>query len=118
MVFQAAVFLIFLLAHLGRQLIGRQSLTIEDLGLLLIKAGEPAAFGITVELLMLASGAAIVGGLFIGTQSAGDNSAKVGTWSGALVLELLSTVPFLRLVRPFNSDKTGSLLPGRLRRTD
>ncbi len=40
------------------------------LGLLLIKAGEPAAFGITVELLMLASGAAIVGGLFIGTQSA------------------------------------------------
>ncbi len=65
------------------------------LALLLIKAGEPAAFGITVELLMLASGAAIVGGLFIGTQSGGDLSSRVGTWSGALVLELLATVPFL-----------------------
>jgi len=65
------------------------------LGLLLIKAGEPAAFGITVELLMLSSAAAIVGGLFIGTQSAGDSSSKIGTWSGALVLELLAAVPFL-----------------------
>jgi hypothetical protein len=37
----------------------------------LIKTGEPASFGITVELLMLASAAAIVGGLFIGTQSTG-----------------------------------------------
>lgn len=68
------------------------------LALLLIKAGEPASFGITVELLMLASAAAIVGGLFIGTQSSdrgADHSSKVGTWSGALVLELLSAVPFL-----------------------
>jgi hypothetical protein len=39
------------------------------MALLLIKAGEPASFGITVELLMLSSGAAIVGGLFIGAQS-------------------------------------------------
>jgi len=30
------------------------------MALLLIKAGEPASFGITVELLMLSSGAAIV----------------------------------------------------------
>jgi hypothetical protein len=30
---------------------------------LLLKAGEPAGFGITVELLMLSSAAAIVGGL-------------------------------------------------------
>jgi len=68
------------------------------LALLLIKAGEPASFGITVELLMLSSAAAIVGGLFIGTQSAGsgaDESSRVGLWSGALVLELLATVPFL-----------------------
>jgi hypothetical protein len=36
MVFQVAVFLIFLLAHLGRQLVRRQSVTLEDLGLLLI----------------------------------------------------------------------------------
>ena len=36
------------------------------MGLLLIKTGEPASFGITVELLMLAAAAAIVGGLFIG----------------------------------------------------
>jgi hypothetical protein len=80
------------------------------LGLLLIKAGEPAAFGITVELLMLASGAAIVGGLFIGTQSGGDNSAKVGTWSGALVLELLSTVPFLCAVPSLFHELANSTL--------
>ena len=36
------------------------------MGLLLIKTGEPASFGITVELLMLSSAAAIVGGLYIG----------------------------------------------------
>ncbi len=68
------------------------------LALLLLKAGEPTSFGITVELLMLASAAAIVGGLFIGTQSDGrgaDASSRVGTWSGALVLELMATVPFL-----------------------
>ena len=80
------------------------------LGLLLIKAGEPAAFGITVELLMLASGAAIIGGLFIGTQSTGDNSAKVGTWSGALVLELLSTVPFLCAVPSLFHELANSTL--------
>ena len=68
------------------------------LALLLIKAGEPTSFGITVELLMLSSAAAIVGGLYIGTQSSGagaDDSSKIGTWSGSLVLELLAVVPFL-----------------------
>lgn len=68
------------------------------LALLLLKAGEPASFGITVELLMLSSAAAIVGGLFIGTQSddrGADDASRVGTWSGALVLELLAAVPFL-----------------------
>ncbi len=67
------------------------------MGLLLIKAGEPASFGITVELLMLSSAAAIVGGLYIGTESSGagaDPSSKVSTWSGSLVLELLAVVPF------------------------
>ena len=66
--------------------------------LLLIKTGEPTSFGITVELLMLSSAAAIVGGLYIGTESKGggaDPSSKVGTWSGSLVLELLALVPFL-----------------------
>ena len=33
------------------------------MGLLLIKTGEPASFGITVELLMLSSASAIIGGL-------------------------------------------------------
>ena len=73
------------------------------LALLLIKAGEPASFGITVELLMLSSAAAIVAGLYIGTQSTGagaDNASRVGTWSGALVLELLAAVPFLCAVPP------------------
>jgi hypothetical protein len=68
------------------------------MGLLLIKTGEPASFGITVELLMLSSAAAIVGGLFIGTESAkegADPSSKIGTWSGSLVIELLGVVPFL-----------------------
>jgi hypothetical protein len=68
------------------------------MGLLLIKTGEPASFGITVELLMLSSAAAVVGGLFIGAQSSGagaDPSSKVGTWSGSLVIELLAVVPFL-----------------------
>jgi hypothetical protein len=68
------------------------------MALLLIKAGEPTSFGITVELLMLSSGAAIVGGLYIGTQSddaGADRSSKIGTWSGALVLELLAVVPLL-----------------------
>lgn len=68
------------------------------MGLLLIKAGEPASFGITVELLMLSSAAAIVGGLFVGAESSGagaDPSSQIGTWSGALVIELLGVVPFL-----------------------
>jgi hypothetical protein len=71
------------------------------MGLLLIKTGEPASFGITVELLMLASAAAIVGGLFIGTQSSkegADPSSQIGTWSGSLVIELLGVVPFLSAV--------------------
>jgi hypothetical protein len=68
------------------------------MALLLIKAGEPVSFGITVELLMLSSAAAIVGGLYVGSESSGagaDASSKVGTWSGSLVLELLAVVPFL-----------------------
>ena len=68
------------------------------LALLLLKAGEPASFGITIELLMLSSAAAIVAGLFIGTQSSdagADHSSKTGVWCGSLVLELLAVVPFL-----------------------
>lgn len=68
------------------------------MALLLIKAGEPESFGITVELLMLSSAAAIIGGLFIGAESTGpgaDAASQIGTWSGSLVLELLAVVPFL-----------------------
>jgi hypothetical protein len=71
------------------------------MGLLLIKTGEPASFGLTIELLMLASAAAIVGGLYIGAQSAvegADSSSRIGTWSGSLVLELLAVVPFLAAI--------------------
>jgi hypothetical protein len=71
------------------------------MGLLLIKAGEPASFGVTVELLMLSSASAIVAGLFIGSESSGagaDIASKVGTWSGSLVLELLGVVPFLAAI--------------------
>jgi hypothetical protein len=71
------------------------------MGLLLIKTGEPASFGITVELLMLSSAAAIVGGLFVGAESTGagaDDSSRIGVWSGCLVLELLAVVPFLAAI--------------------
>ena len=83
------------------------------LALLLIKTGEPASFGITVELLMLASAAAIVGALFIGTQSTGagaDTSSQVGTWSGSLVLELLAVVPFLAAVPALFHELANSTL--------
>jgi hypothetical protein len=68
------------------------------LALLLLKTGEPTSFGITVELLMLTSAAAIVAGLFVGTQSVdagADHASRVGLWSGSLILELLAVVPFL-----------------------
>ena len=68
------------------------------LALLLLKVGEPTGFGISVELFMLASMSAIVGGLFIGTQSdsaGADTSSRIGVWSGSLVLELLAVVPLL-----------------------
>ncbi len=68
------------------------------MALLLLKAGEPEGFGITVELLMLSSAAAIVGGLYIGTEGTGEGSdhvSRIGTWSGSLVLELLAVVPLL-----------------------
>ncbi len=83
------------------------------LALLLLKAGEPTSFGITVELLMLSSAAAIVGGLFIATQSDGrgaDQSSRVGVWCGALVLELLAVVPFLCAVPPLFHELASSTL--------
>ena len=83
------------------------------MALLLIKAGEPASFGITVELLMLSSAAAIVGGLYIGAQSTdagADAASRVGTWSGSLVLELLAVVPFLCAVPPLFHELAHSRL--------
>ena len=83
------------------------------LALLLLKAGEPTSFGITVELLMLSSAAAIVGGLFVATESEGrgaDNSSRTGVWSGALVLELLAVVPFLCAVPPLFHELASSTL--------
>jgi hypothetical protein len=84
------------------------------MALLLIKTGEPASFGITVELLMLTSAAALVGGFFIGTQSddaGADHSSRVGTWSGSLVLELLGIVPFLAAIPAlFHELATSTLL--------
>jgi hypothetical protein len=86
------------------------------LALLLVKAGEPTGFGLTIELLMLASASAIVAGLFIATQSSGstsDAASKTGVWSGALVLELLGVVPFLCAVPPlFHQLAHSSLLHG------
>jgi len=84
------------------------------MALLLIKSGEPAGFGITVELLMLSSAAAIVGGVYVGSESSGggaDSSSKVGVWSGSLVLELLAVVPFLAAIPVlFHELATSNLL--------
>jgi hypothetical protein len=68
------------------------------LALLLIKAGEPAAFGVTIEMLLLACAASVVGGLFIGSQASGagsDVASRTSLWCAGLVLEFLSVVPFL-----------------------
>jgi hypothetical protein len=90
------------------------------LAILLIKAGEPAGFGLTVALLMLASASAIVAGLFIGTQSKGssaDHSSKTGVWCGSLILELLSAVPILCAVPPlFHELAHSELLHGAAHR--
>lgn len=71
------------------------------LALLLLKVGEPAGFGISVELLMLASMSAVVAVIFMGSSSDGagaDSSSRTGVWSGCLVLELLAVVPLLTAV--------------------
>ncbi len=73
------------------------------LALLMLKAGEPTGFGITVELLMLSSATAVVAGLFVGSQAVGggtDHPSKIGVWSASLVMELLCVVPFLCAVPP------------------
>jgi len=83
------------------------------LALLLLKTGEPTAFGITVELLTLACASAVVAGLFIGSQSMAEGSdaaSRVGLWSGALVLELLAVVPFLCAVPPLFHELANSAL--------
>ena len=62
---------------------------------------------------MLASAAAVVAALFIGTQSAdggADSASRVGTSSGALVLELLGAVPFLCAVPPLFHQLANSTL--------
>jgi hypothetical protein len=87
------------------------------MALLLLKTGEPAGFGITVELLMLSSAAAVVAGLFVGAQAVGggaDVSSKVGVASCSLVMELLSAVPFLCAVPPlFHQLANSTLLHAR-----
>lgn len=83
------------------------------LALLMLKAGEPTGFGITIELLMLSSAAAVVAGLFVGTQAVGgggDHASRVGIWSGSLVLELLCAVPFLCAVPPMFHQLANSAL--------
>ena len=90
------------------------------LALLLLKAGEPTGFGVTIEFLMLASVASVVAGLMVATQSSGasaDAPSKVATWSGALVLELLGVVSMLNAVPPLfhqlaHSNLLKALAPG------
>jgi len=87
------------------------------LALLLIRAGEPTRFGITVELFMVASASAVVAGLFIGGHSAdrgADHASRISTWSGSLVLELLAVVPILAAVPAlFRELASSTLLHGK-----
>jgi hypothetical protein len=88
--------------------------------LLLLKAGEPTSFGLAVEFLMLAGVSAVVAGIFIATDSTGaggDNSSRVGLWSGALVLELMGVVSFLNAMPTLfhqlaNSELLKKAVPG------
>ncbi len=83
------------------------------LALLLLKVGEPTGFGISIELLMLASMSAVVGVIFIGSSSDGtgaDHASRTGVWSGALVLELLAVVPLLTAVPSLFHELTSSRL--------
>jgi hypothetical protein len=83
------------------------------MALLLLKTGEPTGFGITVELLMLSSAAAVVAGLFVGSQAVGgggDVSSRVGVASASLVMELLSAIPFLCAVPPLFHQLANSTL--------
>lgn len=83
------------------------------LALLLIKAGEPAAFGVTIELLLLSCATAVVAGLFVATQSSGagaDTSSETSLWCGGLILELLSVVPFLCALPPLFHQLANSTL--------
>lgn len=87
------------------------------LAILLLKAGEPTAFGISIELLMVASASAVVGGLFVGSQSDGkgaDVASRSGLWSGSLIMELLCAVPVLCAVPAlFREIATSALLHAR-----
>jgi uncharacterized membrane protein len=74
MIFQAAVFLIFLLAHVGRQLVKRQSATFEDLGLLLI---NPFVFFATTYHLLNARQHDWMGVLAIGMALLYAGAAKI-----------------------------------------
>jgi hypothetical protein len=88
--------------------------------LLLLKAGEPTSFGLAVEFLMLAGVSAVVAGIFIATDStgaSGDNSSRVGLWSGALVLEFMGVVSFLNAMPTLfhqlaNSELLKKAVPG------
>ena len=66
---------------------------------------------------MLSSAAAVVAGLFVGTQAVGggaDVSSKVGLASCSLIMELLSAVPFLCAVPPlFHQLANSTLLHAR-----
>lgn len=88
--------------------------------LLLLKAGEPTSFGLSVEFLMLAGISAVVAGIFIATDStggSGDNASRVGLWSGALVLEFMGVVSFLNAMpilfhQLANSELLKKAVPG------
>jgi len=86
------------------------------LGILLLKAGDPAGFGLTVALMMLASASAVVAGLFVGSQSVGaggDAASRTGVWCGSLILELLAAVPIICAVPAlFNQLAHSALLHG------
>ena len=94
----------FFLELVGSYFVGTYVLAFFGISLPVVQVGggliviATASFGITVELLMLASAAAVVGACSSARNQqrrVPNPSSKIGTWSGSLVIELLGVVPFL-----------------------
>ncbi len=93
------------------------------LALLLLKgsnsvtsASGSQGFGVTIELLMLSSVAAIVAGMLISAGGVGkrdqDAASRTGVWAGQVVMDVMAFVPLLMAVPPLFHSLTQIGLSG------